>query len=91
MFCQEFSNWQIYVNRCIVMMEKPASLSPHLRSFSSYHIPQMSQNRQINILINCLTFRSEFIVHNALMIERKQAALVSLTSAPVVFSWDGVK
>jgi hypothetical protein len=30
----------------------------------------MSQNCQIKILVNCLTFRNEFMMHNALMIEK---------------------
>jgi hypothetical protein len=32
------SNWQNYVSRHIIMIEEPASLSPHFRSFSSYRI-----------------------------------------------------
>jgi hypothetical protein len=52
-----------------------------------YCIPQTYQNCQIKISINCLTFRSEFIMHNASMIKKKQqAALLSLVSTPVVLS-----
>jgi hypothetical protein len=46
----------------------------------------MSQKRQMNIVINCLTLMSEIIMHNASMIEKIQAALLSLESIPVVFS-----
>jgi hypothetical protein len=74
MFCQELSNWQCCMSRRIIVMEEPASCRPHFRSLSSYCIPQMSQNRQIKILINCLTFRSEFLMHNASVIKKKQAA-----------------
>jgi hypothetical protein len=51
-FCQELSNWQCCVSRHIVMVEEPASHSPHFRSLSSYCSPQTSRNRQLKILIN---------------------------------------
>lgn len=54
------------------MMEEPASHSPHFGSLSLYHILQMSWNHQIKILISCLTFRSKFIKHNIMMIEKMQ-------------------
>jgi hypothetical protein len=40
--------------------------------------------------LDYLTFRNEFIMHNASMIE-KQVALFSLASAPLVLSWGQVK
>jgi hypothetical protein len=63
------------------VIEELASRSPHFRSLSSYRIPQTSQNLQIKILINYMTFRTEFIMHNALMIEKKQAAFLSLAKS----------
>jgi hypothetical protein len=50
----------------------------------------MSQNRQIKVLINYLTFRSEFFLLIALIIGGggdKQTVLLSFTSTPVELSW----
>jgi hypothetical protein len=66
-------------------MEEPASHSPYSKSLSLYHILHTSQNRQIKIFINFLTFRSECIMHNASMIEKKKQA------APIMLSWSTAK
>jgi hypothetical protein len=58
------------LSRRIIMEEEPAYCSPHFESLSSYCNLQTSQNHQINILINYLIFRSEFIMHNASMIKK---------------------
>lgn len=52
-------------------IKETVSHSSHFRSLSSYPIPQTSQNHQMKLFINCLTFRSEFLMHNASVIEIK--------------------
>jgi hypothetical protein len=53
-------------------MEEQAARSTYFRQLSSYLIPQTSQNRQTNIVINCLALRSEVIMHNASIVKNKQ-------------------
>jgi hypothetical protein len=60
-------------------MEEAGTRSTHFGAPSSYRIPQTSQNRQTDILINCLTFKREFIMHNASMIEKNKTSSIAFT------------
>ena len=70
LFCQELPHNERCVCRCIVMMQQPVSILPHLRQFASHIFPQSSQNLAVKLPIDSLTSWNKLLMHNSLKVQK---------------------
>jgi len=67
----ELSNDKRYVNRRVVMVEKPIVFLPPVWTFAPNALPQLLQNLTVKLAIDGLTRGYEFLVDNVLDVGKK--------------------
>ena len=86
-FGQKFNDWEGTVGRDIVVVEHPTPVFPQCRPFLPHLFAQTLKDTFVVFLVNCLSCRGKFMMHNTGRIEKKSPTLSSpSTDFAVLFS-----